>query len=230
MLCALFLFVHKWSPATCTEAQKCVICGKEKGEPLGHDWEDANCTDAKCCRRCGEIGGEPLGHDWKAATCTQAEACKRCGMINGESLGHTTSFGFCERCGELIGREILEGINQDITDLITTMRNSAINAFDPQTFMTSSLQKLASFYHDVDVYYAHAITLCGDISELSVLKSKMINVRNMIPNDEKEVTEIVDFIAYMNSFTVFFNASTEVQAEWQPIREKYGLPPNVVFN
>ena len=35
---------HSWMDATCTEAQKCLICGETKGSPLGHDYSNGYCT------------------------------------------------------------------------------------------------------------------------------------------------------------------------------------------
>lgn len=35
---ALFLTVHHWQPATCTQPETCSLCGRTRGEALGHDW------------------------------------------------------------------------------------------------------------------------------------------------------------------------------------------------
>ena len=43
LLCAglgLYLGVHLWQPATCTEPETCRICGRTRGAPLGHNWNE----------------------------------------------------------------------------------------------------------------------------------------------------------------------------------------------
>lgn len=54
---------HNWSPATCTEAETCVICGETRGEALGHEWIEATCTEPETCSVCGAITGVPNGHE-----------------------------------------------------------------------------------------------------------------------------------------------------------------------
>lgn len=94
VIVAAILYVnlyHDWGSATCTEPQRCKICGKTQGDALGHDYADATCTKPRTCKRCGEADGDALGHEVPAdawivdvqATCTEQGSehgnCKRCG-------------------------------------------------------------------------------------------------------------------------------------------------------
>lgn len=54
---------HNWSPATCTEAETCVICGETRGEALGHEWIEATCTEPETCSVCGAMRGVSNGHE-----------------------------------------------------------------------------------------------------------------------------------------------------------------------
>ncbi len=81
---------HTWSAATCTEDQKCSVCGTTNpGTALGHTWTDPTCTEDQKCSVCGTTNpGTALGHDWEAATCTTPKTCNRCGATEGKALGH----------------------------------------------------------------------------------------------------------------------------------------------
>lgn len=82
------MIAHQFSPATCTEPEKCINCGTIGAPAKGHNWIEATCTAARTCSVCGAVEGEPLGHDWSAATCTTPKTCKRCGATEGKALGH----------------------------------------------------------------------------------------------------------------------------------------------
>ena len=83
------LWFHQWSEATCTKPQKCSICGRTQGEPLGHEWRPATCTEPKTCDRCGLTSGKALGHEWKDATEELPATCSICGETNGSSIKET---------------------------------------------------------------------------------------------------------------------------------------------
>ena len=115
---------HVWGDATCTEAPKCIDCGKaqSEGEPLGHKWleadcispkmcltctvtegeladhrwEPATCTAPKTCAVCSATEGDVLEHSWQDATCTKPKTCKQCKLTEGEALGHTAGEATCE--------------------------------------------------------------------------------------------------------------------------------------
>ena len=99
---------HQWTPATCTEPEKC-SCGKTKGEPAGHDWLEATCTEPKTCKNCGATEGSAKGHDWLEATCTEPKTCKNCGATEGSAKGHDwleatcTEPKTCKNCGATEG-------------------------------------------------------------------------------------------------------------------------------
>ena len=103
-----YFTIHIWTPATCTEATVCKICGKRQGAPLGHAFSEATCTAPQTCSRCGLTQGEALGHSFLPASCTEPETCSRCGETRGEPLGHSstpptcTEAEICRRCGETL--------------------------------------------------------------------------------------------------------------------------------
>ncbi len=85
---------HKWSDATCTEAQTCQ-CGEKQGTALGHSFENGVCT---VCSTPDPDYVPPHTHVWSDATCTEAQKCE-CGEAQGEALGHEFNEGVCTRCG-----------------------------------------------------------------------------------------------------------------------------------
>ena len=106
------LCFHKWEPATCTQPEICLRCGRIHGEPLPHRWKDADCENPRTCMLCGETEGEPLGHDWIDATCTEPKTCAVCGATEGEALGHqwlpatVAAPRTCRICGETEGKPL----------------------------------------------------------------------------------------------------------------------------
>ena len=104
ILAVCFFNIHKWMPATCTEPEKCSICGKTKGDPNGHKWTEATCIAPKTCSVCNLKVGNELGHIWTEATCTKPKECKRCGITEGDTLGHRWTLckedsRVCSQCG-----------------------------------------------------------------------------------------------------------------------------------
>ena len=79
--------VHLWAPASCTEPETCVICGKTMGHALGHEPIPATCLEPETCSRCGAVLDPPLGHDWAAANYDRPETCQRCGETRGNPKG-----------------------------------------------------------------------------------------------------------------------------------------------
>ena len=68
----------KGTPATCTEAAICSVCGEHYGEPEGHQFADATCQAPATCKVCGETEGEvdPSNHVFDEegkCPCGQAE-------------------------------------------------------------------------------------------------------------------------------------------------------------
>lgn len=74
IIAALFythiLCLHDWEDATCTEPQRCHICGRTQGDPLGHEAKDWNVTIPSTCTAEG----------------TQEAPCARCGKIQTETV------------------------------------------------------------------------------------------------------------------------------------------------
>ena len=88
--------------ATCTEAQKCTVCGIELKAALGHDYKavvtEPTCTEdgytTHTCSRCGDSYTDSkvdaFGHTAGAdATCDTAQVCTVCGETLKAELGHT---------------------------------------------------------------------------------------------------------------------------------------------
>ena len=117
LLCTCVFGNHRFSPATCTEAETCLRCGMTRGEPKGHDAKAASCEAPAVCLRCGERLGDPLGHTFLPADCETPETCMRCGVTHGDPLGHgflpatCTEWETCFRCGLVRG----EPLGHDMT-------------------------------------------------------------------------------------------------------------------
>ena len=67
--------------ATCTEPQKCTVCGKELAPAKGHSpGKEATCIEPQRCTVCGEELVPMKGHSpGKEATCTEPQRCTVCG-------------------------------------------------------------------------------------------------------------------------------------------------------
>ena len=96
------------TPATCTTAQTCTVCGTQLAAALGHaPGAEATCTTPQTCTRCNAELAPALGHAPGAeATCTTAQTCTRCGTELAAALGHAsgdpatcTTAQICTRCG-----------------------------------------------------------------------------------------------------------------------------------
>ena len=107
-----FFTIHIWKPATCTEPEKCVFCGKVRAPALGHVWVPATCTEPETCSVCGAVGAAALGHKYQPATCTEPEICSVCGATGAAALGHDWQEATydapktCSRCGASEGRPL----------------------------------------------------------------------------------------------------------------------------
>jgi hypothetical protein len=114
------------TPATCTDAAVCAVCGRSYGSALGHDYELDEIIPGTCiarekkvykCANCGDTYTEEFDfgtHEIDEttvvlieATCTQdgsvSWTCKHCGATVNEVLaarGHDYENGICTRCGE----------------------------------------------------------------------------------------------------------------------------------
>lgn len=86
---------HDWQIATCTKAETCLSCRKEKGEPLGHVWIEATCENAKYCETCKKIDKKPLGHTFIGTDCTRDGYCSRCNKKE-SAYGHIWTEATCE--------------------------------------------------------------------------------------------------------------------------------------
>lgn len=101
-----FFTVHFWQEGSCTEPEKCTLCGKLNGEAPGHKWTGNDCDLPQTCSVCGEEAAQPLGHEWVAASCTAPKTCRHCGQTEGERLGHDWAPAAegesetCTRCGQ----------------------------------------------------------------------------------------------------------------------------------
>lgn len=87
---------HTYAPATCTEPETCVFCGKTKGEAAGHKWKKATCTKPKTCKVCGKTEGKSAGHKWKDATFSTPKTCEVCGKEDGDPLSAPIGDGYID--------------------------------------------------------------------------------------------------------------------------------------
>jgi len=99
---------HDFREANCTEAMRCIKCGKTLGEPLGHVAGETSCTSFQYCTVCHEILADAVGHITTPATCTESEKCTVCGEVLGRPLGHNVTEATCTEsrkctvCGEVL--------------------------------------------------------------------------------------------------------------------------------
>ncbi len=104
-----FSHTHLAGPAaTCTEPQKCTVCGEVMTGALGHAAYGTGCTSAIKCRRCNiELSGVTGHTPGPAATCTEPQRCTKCNTVLREQLYHTypprncLTEQRCTRCGYL---------------------------------------------------------------------------------------------------------------------------------
>ena len=99
------LAAHSFAGGTCTEAEKCSVCGAE-GKRKDHDFQGGDCRTPEICTDCG-AEGERKPHDFQGGTCVDPEKCTVCGA-EGERKDHEFSeatcmdMGICAVCGETI--------------------------------------------------------------------------------------------------------------------------------
>lgn len=78
---------HEYAPATCTEPETCVKCGKTNGNANGHSWIITSCTAPKTCSICGAIGEARGEHRWLAYSLQDTIECSYCDeIITAESV------------------------------------------------------------------------------------------------------------------------------------------------
>ncbi|RGH29322.1 hypothetical protein DW964_11470 [Ruminococcus sp. AM47-2BH] len=87
---------HTYTPATCTEPETCVFCGKTKGKAAGHKWKKATCTKPQTCKVCGKKEGKSAGHKWKDATFSTPKTCEVCGKEDGDPLSAPIGSGYLD--------------------------------------------------------------------------------------------------------------------------------------
>ncbi len=89
--------------ATCTEPQKCKVCGEILEEAKGHTpGAEATCTEPQVCTVCGEVLAEAKGHISEPRICTKDEICSVCGEVTRAAKEHTLDEnGACTVCSEV---------------------------------------------------------------------------------------------------------------------------------
>ena len=113
---------HEWVDATCTEAERCSVCGAGGGEALGHRWKNASCTSSGYCQNCGKPGETAQGHSWTDSNCTAPLTCSKCGITMGSAKGHAWVEATCEKakhcsdCGETEGAALSHSCTVKNTD------------------------------------------------------------------------------------------------------------------
>lgn len=95
--------IHQWEPASCTQPEICVKCGKTRGDVLPHDMIAATCATLSHCKNCDYETGTLADHTWKDATVSSPKTCSVCGATEGDPLPCIHSFnkenGICTKCG-----------------------------------------------------------------------------------------------------------------------------------
>lgn len=178
-------------------------CGHE------HIYTDATCTTPKICTECGETEGDALGHNFIEATCETPQICDRCNVTGQEALGHTIDVGKCDRCGLYQGKDIINSILEKLTyantqtDLALTIQTSGTDYY--KDFLSG-----ISYYESAKVEYESALDLCGDYSELAILKADIQNLIDALPvtvygDDEKSLD------LYLDDLTSFFSLQAKCQ-------------------
>ena len=157
-LAVLFTGCHKHgsaAPATCTEPEVCIECGKVMTEALGHEpGAEATCAAPQVCLRCGVELAPQLPHTSAgAATCTEPEVCAVCGAVLSPALGHNVgSDGVCVNCGVQVVPAGQRYIAPGKGDAASSDDAASVT---PET--------AAGHYHnDIASRYANAVLLCGD--------------------------------------------------------------------
>lgn len=103
-----FFTIHIWQPATCTEPEKCRICGKTRGAALDHEWSEWMICKAATCTEEGEKRRvclrdkdheetsviPPFGHDWGDATENRPAQCANCCEFKGTIFKEEWPCGF----------------------------------------------------------------------------------------------------------------------------------------
>lgn len=200
---------HHYIDADCENPDRCEICGKEQGEPLGHEWSEATCTAPKTCSVCGKTEGDPLPHSWQEATCTTSITCTVCGKTYGEPLGHSTRLGKCSRCGEKVTElestfyQILGLCNDGDSyysigyELIANASASSTSTYYVACVNATNYFVLASNK------YREAAIKCGDYSEFADLKKNINNMVKYLPTTEPNYStnSISNFIDHLIDFT-----------------------------
>ena len=104
--------IHEWKPATCTQPETCVKCGKTRGSTVPHEMVVATCTEPAHCKNCSYTYGEPNGHRWSQSDCLHRKKCTVCGIEDGDLGPHNFEPATCNKpstcsiCGEQTGEKI----------------------------------------------------------------------------------------------------------------------------
>lgn len=154
---------------------------------IQHHYQAADCENPELCVICGKERGEPVGHQWTEATCTTGKTCTVCGKTDGEPLGHSTRLGKCSRCGETIKE--LEGTLNAISNLYLKGSDYATTGCE-YTFSQDN-DSIWDYYYDcvfaVSYFdlakdkFIEAANKCGDYPELSQAKDYLKRMAKALP-------------------------------------------------
>ena len=143
------------APATCTEPEVCIECGKVMTAALGHEpGPEATCAAPQTCLRCGVELSSQLSHTSAGpATCTEAEICAMCGAVIRPALGHTVGEdGVCTTCGQQV---VPAG-----QKYIAPGKGSAVSSDDAASVVPET--ESGHYHNNIAAYYANAVLVCGD--------------------------------------------------------------------
>ncbi|MBQ6789493.1 MAG: S-layer homology domain-containing protein [Clostridia bacterium] len=92
---------HLCDTLSCKVGGTCKRCGEAVEADAGlHNYPTkATCTEPEKCTVCGNVRTHAYGHNYAPATCIKLATCYRCGATAGGYRGHTMSGGKCTVCG-----------------------------------------------------------------------------------------------------------------------------------
>ena len=172
--------IHQWQPATCTQPETCIECGKTRGDILPHDMTEATCLEPSHCRNC-DFSTTGLGdHQWEEATISAPRTCKICGITDGDPLPCIHSFNAetekCVHCGRDKSVCPSESEKQQIIDFMYERADyytEEDGAYDPElrdsdVWRDAKKEFTYLSISDIDdIFFSQSNPLKGELGEFS---------------------------------------------------------------
>ena len=174
------------------------------------------------CGAGSTAGPEPTPehvHSFTKAECENASVCTECGLENEPALGHTAAIGVCSRCGEIVDKEHLEKLRQDM------MTVAEIGSQIPGHFMNIDDKGAAEHYsaftasdpliNEYNEALEHVLEDCEGYDELSFMAYQIQLMMNRTPGEttSAEYNYLADktdeFIHFLIQFASSINYCTD---------------------